>query len=221
MRSLLGVALLALTFASVPAAADEAECTVVTTEAWPDVNFVTLCIDGSHTYGDGTQEFHNDHLVHLSHAFEADPAFDYAYARADQGTWVYDDGEVRQEREYTHVGAGAFEGVRGLSGGGAHANLRQRDQSAVEDEGDACASHIGRSTCFGAGGWWTVQDVASAGVGVYYDQREADGQCSERAEVDVDAVVVFVPIVTEPGPCSVTLPWLYDEVPFRDVDLLP
>lgn len=221
MRSLLGVALLALTFASVPAAADEAECTIVTTDAWPDINYTTICRGGSQTYGDGTQEFHNDHLLHVSHAAEADPAFDVVYARADQGTWVYDDGEVRQEREYTHVGAGAFEGVRGLTGGGFHANLRQRDQTTVEDEGDGCASHIGRSTCLGVGGWWTVQDVAGVGVGVYWQQLDDDDGCREQAAVYATVLITTVPVIGPEGECSVDTPWLYDETPFRDMQTLP
>lgn len=134
------------------------------------------------------------------------------YAHVDQGTWTYDDGEIFHERESTHVGAGAWEGVRGVVGTGFHANVDQRDQTAPEDAGDACSSFVGQSTCVGAGGWFTVQGIASVGVGVYYQQTGTGDACQDRYELDVDAVVAFIPIVTEPGSCATQMPYLYDEI---------
>lgn len=220
--SFVGSALVAFSFLAVPALAAEPDCTVFTVAELSDVNYTTVCKETTVGWTDGTQTWSEDRFVHVAHAVEADPAFDYAHVWADQGTWVYDDGEVRQEREYTHVSAEAFEGVRGLAGGGFHVNLHQRDQTSVEDGEGACASHIGRSTCFGAGAWWTFQDVASVGGAVYYQQTyDADGNCSERFEVDVDVLVVFVPVPTPDQPCTTEMPWLYDEVPFREIDVLP
>lgn len=223
MRALVGLVLVTIPFGALVASAEDPDCTVVTASAWPDMNFTTVCKNTNHTYGDGTQESSNDHLAHVSHGVEVDPAFDYAYAHADQGTWTYDDGEnPRHEREYTHVGAGAFEGVRGLTGGGFHANVWQRDQTTIEDGEGACSGWIGRSTCVGAGGWWSVQGVTSAGVGVYYQQTyDESGACTEQAEIDLSLLLVFVPIVTQPAPCTTEMPWLYDEVAFRDLPPTP
>lgn len=218
MRALVVLALVSVSFA-VPFAS--ADCTVVSPSFWPDVNYTTVCALHEGSYGDGTQTFEQQYVAHVSHAVEADPVFDYAYLRVDQGSWTYDDGEVFHEREVTHVGVGAFEGVRGVAGGGVHANLVQRAQTAGEDEGDACSSFVGESTCLGAGGWLTLQDVGGVGAGVYYQQTGTGGSCEEKADVYVTAGIVFVPVVNDPQPCAMQMPSFYDEVPFGDLPLMP
>lgn len=206
--SLLGLVLLALPFAAVPASA---ACEVTTLGQYPDINYTTICVlDEGTTFDDTTQRAEHDYLLHMSHAVEADPAFDYAYAGVERGTWTYDDGEVRHEREWVHVGSGAWEGVRGIAGGGYHANVDQRDQTAVEDGSGACSGVTGRSTCVGAGGWFTVQDVASVGVGFYSMQTGTAESCQDSYELDVDALIIFVPITTGPMSCAAQMPWLYD-----------
>jgi hypothetical protein len=210
-RSLFGLILLAIPFAAMPVAAD---CTVISPSASPDINYTTVCALDEGGFTDGTQTFDHDYLAHVSHAVEVDPVFDYAYADVDQESWVYDDGEVRQERETTHVGAGAFEGVRGLAGGGFFANMHQRDQTSVEDGDGACSGIVGRSTCVAIGGWFTVQDVGGVGAGVYYQQAGTGDACAERAEVDADLVLVFVPVVEDLGGCEAEAPYFYDEASF-------
>ncbi|HUR69046.1 MAG TPA: hypothetical protein VM370_07345 [Candidatus Thermoplasmatota archaeon] len=212
VRIFLGILILALPFAALPASAS---CNVATVNESPDINYTTVCLlDEGNTYDDTTQRADHDYLAHVSHAVEVDPVFDYAHANADRGTWVYDDGEVRHEREWTTIGAGAWEGARGLAGTGAQTELAQREQTAGEDAGGACSSYVGRSSCFGASGWVTVQDVASVGVGTYYTQTGTGDTCQESAEVDVDAVVTFVPVTTAPQDCTTELPWLYDSALF-------
>ena len=204
--AILGLVLIALPFAALPAGA----CTIATIEPYPDVNYTTVCANEHGETGDGTQTTSTDYVAHVSHAVEADPAFDYAHADAQRGTWVYDDGETQQQRQSSDVGAGAWEGARGLVGTGAQADVAQRDQTVPEDEGSSCASVIGRSTCAGASGWFTVQDVASVGAGVYYQQVGSGADCQEAYEVDLDAALVFVPVTTGPGACATQMPWMYD-----------
>jgi hypothetical protein len=216
-RSLLALVLLALPFAALPASA---ACEVVTADQYPDINYTTVCLLDQGSYGDPSQTFDHAYVAHVSHAVEADPAFDYVHANADQGAWSYDDGFSQQQRQWTDVGAGAFEGVRGVAGTGVQADLSQRDQTVPEDEGNACSSVVGRSTCAGASGWLTVQDVASVGAGAYYRQSGTGADCSESYEVDVDAVVTFVPVTAGPQSCTTELPFLYDAVPFRDLPVL-
>jgi hypothetical protein len=220
MRSLLPVALLLLAapFAALPARAD---CQVVTVEQYPDVNYTTACLLEQQTYGDPSQTFSDDYVVHVSHAVEADPVFDDAHADVAQTGWSYDDGTTQQQRQQTDVGAGAFEGATGLVGTGFQADANQRDQTTSEDGGNGCSWAIGHSTCVGASGWLTVQDVASVGVGAYDSQTGSGSGCQETREVDVDAAVVFVPVTTGPSPCAAELPSLYDAVPFRDLPTLP
>ena len=218
LRALLGLTLLAASFAALPAAAT---CEVVTNESYPDVNYTTLCVLDHGSQGDPSDQREHDYLAHVSHATEADPFFDYAYARVDQSSWTYDDGETQHERERTDVSAGAFEGVRGVAGTGFQAALDQRDQTAPEDESGACSGYVGRSTCLGASGWFTVQDVASVGVGVYYQQSGTGQDCREQFAIYVDAVVTFIPITPDSQACTTEAPFLYDEVPFREVTGLP
>lgn len=217
MRYLPLLVLLALPFAAHPASAD---CQVVSVDQYPDVNYVTACVLEHGSYGDPTQTFTYDYVLHVSQALEADPAFAYAHAYADQGAWSYDDGTTQQSRQWTDLGAGAFEGASGLVGTGAQADLHQRDQTVPEDEG-SCSSIVGPSTCAGASGWLTVQDVASVGVGAYDQQSGTGDACQESGEVDVDAAVVFVPIFTGQHPCVVEFPNLYGSVPFRSLPSLP
>lgn len=217
-RTILAILVLAMPFVALPASAD---CQVVSPAGYPDINYTTVCAGENFVYGDGTQEFDNDYVAHMSHAAEADPYFEYADLRVDQGQWTYDDGETSHERTWTHIGSNSFDGVRGVAGTGYHANLNQRDQTAGEDAGDACSSFIGRSTCVGAGSWFTLQGYASVGIGIYYQQTGSGEDCQERAEVDVDAVVVFVPVVREPAPCTMEAPFLYEELPFRELPIMP
>ncbi|GEM_PF-5101489 len=214
VRSLLALVLLALPFAALPA---HAECDVVTVEQYPDTNYTTACALDHGSFGDPSQTFTHDYVLHVSHAVEADPAFDYAHADLEQGSWTYDDGTTQQSRQWTDAGAGAFEGVRGVAGTGVQADANQRDQTTPEDEGSACSSVVGRSTCIGASSWFTVQDVASVGVGAYDTQTGTGSGCQETREVDVDAAVVFVPVGSGPQPCTAELPFLYDEVPFSSL----
>lgn len=218
VRCVVPFVLLALPFAALPASA---HCEVVSPEASPDINYTTVCVLDQGSVGDPYQTFTHEYLVHVSHAVEAGPAFDYAHAEADQGSWTYDDGETHQERRGTDVGAGAFEGVRGVFGTGFQAALDQRDQTAPEDGDGACSGVVGRSTCVGASGWFTVQDVASVGVGVYSQQTGTGAGCQETQQIYVDAAVAFIPVVTEPRPCTAEMSFLYDEVPFRALPVLP
>jgi hypothetical protein len=210
--------LLAIPFLSVPAAAT---CEVVSPEQSPDINYTTVCLLDEGSQGEPPQESEHWYLAHVSHAVEADPFFDYAYVHADQGSWTYDDGETQHERERTDVSAGAFEGVRGVAGTGFQVALDQRDQTLPEDEAGACSGMVGRSTCLGASGWFTVQDVASVGVGVYYQQGGAGADCRESYAVYVSAAIVFVPVTPDSQPCATELPYLYDETPFRELPTLP
>lgn len=217
-RSFLGLVLVALSFLAVPAGAS---CQVVTSDAWPDVNYTTICVLDQGGFGDGTQTFTHAYVLHASHAVEADPVFDYAHAHVDQRAWTYDDGETRHERRVTDVSVGAFEGVRGVAGTGAQADLDQRDQTAPEDESGACSGIVGRSTCVGASGWLTAQDVARVGVGVYWQQAGAGADCRESYAAYVDAAVIFVPVEVVPDACLREAPFLYDEARFRDMPALP
>jgi hypothetical protein len=214
----LAALVLALPFAALPASA---ACEVATLDEYPDINYTTVCLLDQGGFGDGTQTFTHAYLLHVSHAVEADPAFNYAHMRSDQGTWTYDDGDVQQQREYTDVGAGEWAGARGLAGGGFQTDLAQRDQTAPEDGDGACSGIVGRSTCAGASGWFTVQEVASVGAGAYYQQSGSGASCQESYEVDVDAVVTFIPITTGPQACTTEAPWLYETVRFRDLPVLP
>lgn len=217
-RSVLALTiLLALPLVSLPASAT---CEVVSPEQSPDINYTTVCVLDEGSQGDPFQTSDHQYLAHVSHAVELDPFFDYAYAHVDQGSWAYDDGETRQERERTDVSAGAFEGVRGVAGTGFQAALDQRDQTVPEDESGACSGAVGRSTCLGASGWLTVQDVASVGVGVSYQQSGTGADCRESYAVYVDAVLVFVPVTPDAQPCATELPYLYDAAPFRDLPML-
>lgn len=216
LRARLVVALVCLAIVSVLPVAS-AECTVVSPDVSPDINYVTVCTLAEGSYGDGTQEFTYDYLAHVSQATEVDPAFVYSYVRSDQGTWTYDDGEVRHERLYTHLGSGAFLGVRGLAGGGYHANLHQRDQTAVEDGEGACSGIVGPSSCLGAGAWFTVQDVGGVGVGVYHTQRGIAEDCRESDQVGVTAGIVYVPVDSGERACAAEFPELYYLVPFDDL----
>ena len=206
-----GLLILAIPFA-LPAAS--ADCAVVSPSVSPDINYVTLCTLHEGGFGDGTQEFTHDYLVHASQAMEVDPAFVYSYVRTDQGTWTYDDGEVQHERFYTHLGSGLFLGVRGLAGGGYHANLVQRDQTAPEDAEGACSGIVGPSTCLGAGGWFTVQDVGGVGVGFYHTQQGVAEDCRESNDVGVSAGIVYVPVSTGERDCVAEYPEFRYLVPF-------
>jgi hypothetical protein len=218
LPALAALLLLALPLAAVPAAAT---CQVVSAEDYPDVNYTTLCLLDEGTQGDPGDSRDHDYLAHASHAVEADPFFDVVYAHVDQSSWTHDDGETQHGRERTDVSAGAFEGVRGVAGTGFQAALDQRDQTAPEDESGGCSGFVGRSTCLGASGWLTVQDVASVGVGAYYQQSGTGADCRESFAVYVDAVVVFVPVTPDPQACTTELPYLYDEAPFRELPSLP
>lgn len=218
-RSLVGFLL--VTLSCLAAAPAGATCQVVTVEQWPDVNYTTVCVLDQGEFGDGTQTFTHAYVLHASHAVEADPFFDYAHAHVDQREWTYDDGETRHERRVTDVSVGAFEGVRGVAGTGAQADLDQREQTAPEDESGACSGVVGRSTCLGASGWLTAQEVASVGVGVYWQQAGTGADCRESYAAYVDAAVVFVPIEVTPDACLWEAPFLHDEARFRELPALP
>lgn len=214
------IAALALTTLSFLALPASAACEVATLDAYPDINYATVCALDEGSHGDGVQTFSHAYLLHASHALEADPAFESLFVYADQGTWTYDDGETTHERRWTSIGGNTFWGARGLVGTGAHARLDQRDQTAPEDGWGACSGIVGPSTCVGAGGWFTVQEVASVGVGLYYQQSASGDACRQQGELDVSAGIVFVPILTEPGPCPAELPRLHDEAPFGAITAL-
>ena len=216
--SLLGVALVVLPFLAITASAT---CQVLTVGDYPDINYTTVCALDEGSFGDGTQTFWHQYAAHVSHAVEADPAFDYAYAQADRGTWTYDDGTTQQSRQWSHVGSGAWEGARGVAGGGYQANVDQRDQTAPEDGDGACSGIVGRSTCVGASGWFTVQDVASVGVGAYYQQSGSGGSCTESLDAGVDLLVVYEPVPVESGPCTAEMPWVYDSSAWDALPTLP
>ena len=218
LRSLAALLLLAAPFAALPAGAT---CQVATVDDYGDVNYVTVCVLEHGGLGGPGDEREHDYLAHVAHAAEADPFFSVLYAHVDQSSWTYDDGETQHDRERTDVSAGAFEGVRGVAGTGFQAALDQRDQTVPEDEAGACSGVVGPSTCLGASGWLTVQDVASVGVGVYYQQAGTGQDCRESYAVYVDAVVTFVPVTPDAQPCAMELPVLYDAVPFRDLPGLP
>ena len=152
-------------------------------------------------YGDGTQEFDNDYVAHMSHAAEADHRTSSTRTcGSDQGEWTYDDGETSHERTWTHVGSNYFDGVRGVAGTGYHANLNQRDQTAGEDAGDACSSFIGRSTCVGAADGSRCRATRARASASTTSRPARATAVNSAAEVDVDAVVVFVPIVSGTSP---------------------
>ena len=218
LRSLAALLLLIASFAALPAGAT---CQVLTVDEYGDVNYATLCLLDRDSQGGPGDERDRDSLVHAGHAAEADPVFDVAYVHVDQHSWAYDDGETQHGRERTDVGAGAFEGVRGVAGTGFQAALDQRDQTVPEDEAGACSGTVGRSTCVGASGWLTVQEVASVGVGVYYQQGGTGQDCRESVAVYADAVVTFIPVTPESRPCAAELPSLYDAAPFRELPSLP
>ncbi|MHB8603865.1 MAG: hypothetical protein ACYDCK_01315 [Thermoplasmatota archaeon] len=223
---LVGSVLLMLPFASLTASA---HCEVGTLDVFPGTNYTTVCALDHQTFGDGTQTYTYDRAVHVYHATEADDpvldavqVFDDSHAVVEQGHYTYDDGTVSQDRKWTEISAGAFEGVRGYAGGGFQAGLIQRDQNAIEPEGSgSCSSAIGHSTCVGASAWLTVQDVASVGAGAYQDQRGSGPDCSESYEFDVDAAVVFETIPVGPGPCKTAYPDFYEGYPIRDLPELP
>lgn len=217
-RTFFAFTLIAASLLAVPAGAT---CQVVTLDGYPDTNYTTVCVLDQGSFGDGTQEFTHAYVLHASHAVEADPVFDDAHVFVDQNEWTYDDGETQQSRQGTNVGAGAFEGARGIVGTGAQADVDQRDQTAPEGEGGgACSGIVGRSTCAGASAWLTAQDVASVGAGVYWQQSGTGAECSESVAVYVDAAVIFVPITPSPGACTTELPFLYDAAPFRELPAL-
>ena len=218
LRSLAIVLLLAAPFAALPAGAT---CQVATVEDYGDVNYVTVCLLHEGVQGEPGDQREQAYLAHVAHAAEADPAFSVLYAHVDQSSWTYDDGETQHERERTDVSAGAFEGVRGVAGTGFQAALDQRHQTVPEDESGACSGAVGRSTCVGASGWLTAQDVASVGVGVYYQQAGMGADCREGFAVYVDAAVTFVPVAPGSQPCAAELPSLYDAAPFRERPALP
>lgn len=209
-RSLLALALFALF--PVLALSAAASCEVLSVGQYWDINYVTVCALDEGGFGDGTQEFNHDYLLHARHAAEADPVFTFWEANVARGTWTYDDGEVQHQREWVQIGSGLFLGARGLVGGGYHLYLDQRDQTAPEGEGAGyCSSHTGRSTCFGGGAWLTIQPVTSVGGALYYHQVNDTGSCEEQGEVDLDILGVYVPVPTDPAPCSAEMPWLYDQ----------
>lgn len=214
--------LVALPLAAAPTSA--AECQVVSTGLTGDVEYATLCVlNERETGNDGTQRTTTESLVHGWHVVEVDPAFHILYVEADHGTYTYDDGEVRHEREFTNVRSGMFDGVRGVTGGGYHVGIQQRDQTLPEDEGSGCASTLGRSTCVNAGAWWTQQVVSvdgtgtSVGAAVYYRQVGEGDDCAEDVEVYASALVTFVPVTPGPGSCREQMPWLADHVDFSPV----
>ena len=90
--TILILALLSLPLAALPAVA---ACEVATVDQYPDTNYTTVCALEQQSFGDGTQTYNYDYTAHASHAVEADPAFDYAHANAEQGTWTYDDGTTQ------------------------------------------------------------------------------------------------------------------------------
>jgi hypothetical protein len=212
-RSAAVLVLLALPLAALPASA---VCQVTSLNNYPDINYTTVCVLDEGSIDDPYQSIGHDYIVHVGHAIEADPAFNYAHAQVAQGHWTYDDPDagVHQEREWTDVSAGDFVGVSGAAGGGFHFALTQRDQTASEDGDGACSGITGQSTCFGTGGWLTLQGIASVGVGAYHQQSGTGESCQEQSELDVDAIVVFVPLITDPQPCTAELPLLYDIVSF-------
>lgn len=213
-RSLVALILVAIPFV-LPVAS--AECTVVSPGLTGDIDYVTTCVLTEGSYGDGTQTYDYDYLAHVSQAEEVDPAFVYSYVRTDQTTWTYDDGEIQQERFTTHIGSGMFAGVRGLAGGGYHANLIQRDQTSSEDGDGACSGIVGPSTCVGAGAWFTVQDVGGVGVGVYHTQYGIADECREWNQVGVTAGIVYVPVDTGERACLAEYPELRYLVPFDEL----
>ncbi|MEA3199642.1 MAG: hypothetical protein QOE90_1070 [Thermoplasmata archaeon] len=220
VRILAGLALVACSFLAQPAHAD---CQTATLDAYPDINYVTACALDQNSVGDPSQTTSNAYVLHLAQAFEADPAFAYSHAQAQQSAWQYDDGTTQQDRHQTDLGAGAFEGARGLVGTGFQADVNQRDQTVPEDDGSsgACSWYVGHSTCAGASGWLTVQDVASVGVGGYWSQTGTGSACTESYEVDVDAAVTFLPITTGPMACAQQAPDLNDGVDFWSLPVLP
>lgn len=199
--------LAALTFGALNASA---ACEVVTVPVYWDVNYATVCALHEYGFGDGTQEFAYDYVLHARHAAEADPVFTFWEAQVARGTWSYDDGEVSLQREWVQVGSGLFVGARGLVGGGYHLYLDQRDQTAGEDAAGYCSSVIGRSTCFGAGAWLTVQPLTSVGAAAYYHQVGEGPGCTEQYEVDLDVLGTYIPTTTEEKACELQMPWLYD-----------
>ena len=115
IATLLGL-FLVLPFVAVTASA---ACQIVSPESWPDINYTTVCVAHEYGFGDGTQEYAYDYVLHARHAAELDPAFTFWEAEVARGTWTYDDGDVQQNREWAQIGSGLFVGARGLVGGGA------------------------------------------------------------------------------------------------------
>lgn len=209
LAPLLGLALLVPLVASQASAA----CQVVSPSVSPDINYTTVCVLHEYGFGDGTQAYTYDYVLHARHAAEVDPAFTFWEAEVARGTWSYDDGDVSLQREWAQVGSGLFVGARGLIGGGYHLYLTQRDQNAPEAEGSGyCSSHVGPSTCFGGGAWLALAPVTSVGGALYYHQVNDTGACQEQAEVDLSAGGLYrpIPVPAEEQDCTVPMPWLYD-----------
>lgn len=215
LRTILLALALALPALAAPAAA---ACEIVSPAVWPDTNYVTVCaLDSRVDYDDGTQRSTTDSLLHASQASEADPAFVYTHAHADQTEYVYDDGTSRFERRGTTLHSGGFAGARGLAGGGFHGGLHQREQTIPEEGDSACSYIVGESTCASGGAWLTVQDVAGVGVGAYYVQSGSGAECTESSTVYVTAAVTTVGVPGPAGPCSAEAPDLWDEARFGEL----
>lgn len=209
VRAILVLVILVASFAVVAPPAS-AVCHVATIPELGQMNYTTVCVQ--HVYGNGDPYFpeEHDYFAHVSHADRvAEAGFtDWAGLNAGTDSWQYidpDTGEAYHQGTRTNIGGGYFV-QQDVFGTGAHANVDQRDQSASRDDGGLCSAVVGRSTCVGAGGWFTVRDVASVGVGAYYTQTGTSTDCREHAELYVDAVLLFVPLITPDQPCTREIP---------------